>query len=96
MPSRVHKLLIHGPDIIKGAILPIGKFSEKSLEVRNKDFRCYKQDNTGKFLRIATMSDLLNTLLYSSNPVISTISKRNNVRLCNNKKLNKDVSLLLE
>jgi len=27
MPSSVHKILIHGTDVIRSALLPIGKFS---------------------------------------------------------------------
>lgn len=27
IPSSVHKILIHGTDIIRSALLPIGKFS---------------------------------------------------------------------
>ncbi|KAH9629716.1 hypothetical protein HF086_001529 [Spodoptera exigua] len=47
MPSSIHKLLVHGSDIIKhfGAI-PIGKLSEEAAEARNKDFRKYRESHS--------------------------------------------------
>lgn len=61
MPSSLHKLLIHGAEIIESAVLPIGMFSEEALEARNKDFRRYRECHTRKFSRVQTMTDLLNT-----------------------------------
>ena len=49
-------------------------FSKEALESRNKDFKNYREFNTRKMSREITMRDLLNTLLYTSDPVISTIS----------------------
>ncbi len=74
MPSSLHKILIHGDEIIKSAALPIGMFSEEALESRNKDFKIYREFNRRKMSREITMRDLLNTLLYTSDPGISTIS----------------------
>jgi len=42
MPSSIHKILIHGEEIIKAAVLPIGMLSEEALESRNKDFKKYR------------------------------------------------------
>jgi hypothetical protein len=39
MPASVHKVLVHGADIISGAILPIGKLSGEAQESRNKDLQ---------------------------------------------------------
>jgi hypothetical protein len=39
MPPTVHKLLIHGADIIENEVLPIGQLSEVAQEARNKDFK---------------------------------------------------------
>lgn len=36
MPSSVHKILIHDADIIQKAFLPIGIFSEETLESRKE------------------------------------------------------------
>lgn len=44
MPTSVHKILIHGTQIIKAlSILPIGQFSEESQEARNKDIKKYRE-----------------------------------------------------
>lgn len=92
MPSSVHKLLIHGADIIEAAVLPIGMFSEEALEARNKDFRRYREFYTIKFSRLQTMTDLFNSLLVSSDPFISSLSKTNNlVRTYGTKTLDREV-----
>lgn len=74
-PSSIHKILLHGADIIKAAVLPIGMLSEEAMESRNKDFRNYRKFHTRKMSCEKTMRDLLNTLMYSSDPVISSISR---------------------
>lgn len=38
MPVSIHKLLIHGSDIIKNAIIPIGQLSEDAQEANHKYF----------------------------------------------------------
>lgn len=97
MPSSVHKLLLHGADIIEAALLPIGMFSEEALEARNKDFRRYREFHTRKFSRVQTMTDLFNTLLFSSDPLISSISHKSHlVRSYNTKALDDNVKSLLK
>ena len=39
MPPTVHKILIHGHEIIQTALLPIGQLSEEAQEARNKEFK---------------------------------------------------------
>ncbi|GBO98756.1 hypothetical protein EVAR_245_1 [Eumeta japonica] len=51
MTPTLHKVLVHGSDIIKNALLPIGQLSEKAAEARNKHFRSYRQDYSRKFSR---------------------------------------------
>lgn len=72
MPSSVHKILIHGADVIKSSILPIGQLSEEASEARNKHFRSFRQHHTRKISRIKTNEDLLHSLLVTSDPVISS------------------------
>ncbi|KAK2575231.1 hypothetical protein KPH14_000804 [Odynerus spinipes] len=76
MPATVHKILIHGKDIIENALLPIRQLFEEAQEARNKDFRRFREHNTRKFCRTATNEDILNNLLISSDPVISTMRPR--------------------
>lgn len=94
IPSSIHRILIHGGDIIKAAVLPIGMLSEEASESRNKDFKNYRQFNTRKISRTKTMEDLLNYLFISSEPIISTLSQNvNNFR--KNITLDKEVIKLL-
>ena len=57
MPAAVHRVLIHGADIISVALLPIGMLSEDAQESRNKDFRTKRCKKTS---RVETNEDLIN------------------------------------
>lgn len=72
MPNSVHKILIHGRDIVKAAMLPIGKLTEEAQEARNKDYRKYRLDHSRKCSRLATNEDIFNMLCASSDPYIYT------------------------
>lgn len=80
MPVSVHKILVHGSDIIKFALVPIGQLSEEAQEARNKDIKKYRKCNTRKNSRINTMQDLLNNLLVSSDPFISSLRKQTHTK----------------
>lgn len=43
MSLITHKILIHGPQIIESAILPIVQLLEEAVEARNEYFRLYRQ-----------------------------------------------------
>ena len=60
MLSSVHKIIIHGADIIQCAALPIGMLSEIALESRNKDFRIIREHHTNEMSHEKTMYDLFN------------------------------------
>lgn len=82
MPATVHKLLIHGADIIaSNAIIPIGGLSEEASESRNKDFRRFREHNSRKKSRISSNRDILNMLLLSSDPVISATRPKMNSKI---------------
>lgn len=68
--------MLHGSQIIKYASLPIGQLSEETQEARNKDSKCYRENNTRKNSRINTIQDLLNNLLISSDPSIRNLRKQ--------------------
>ena len=70
MPASVHKLLVHGADIMRTLSLPAGMLSEEVQERRNKDIRKYWEHHTRKTSRANTMEDQLRYLLASSDPVI--------------------------
>jgi hypothetical protein len=68
----MHKVLIHGPTIVKYAILPIGQLSEEAAEARNKHFRLYRLNYARKFSRKQCNRDVLNRLLLTSDPYLSS------------------------
>ena len=78
MPVTVHKVLMHGKDIMDAAVLPIGMLSEEAEEARNKDYRKYRLMFARKCDRISTNTDVFNRLLITSDPYISSIRRHSN------------------
>ena len=75
MAQFVHKVLIHGHDIIQQQTFRIGLMSKEAQEGKNKDFKNYRKNFSRKTSRRATNTDLMNRLLISNDPVISTLRK---------------------
>ncbi|CAH2091615.1 unnamed protein product [Euphydryas editha] len=76
MPSSVYKILIHGESVINHfAVLPIGQLSEDAQESRNKDYKKFRLHHARKCSRTATNEDVFHTLLYTSDPYITSIRK---------------------
>ena len=76
MPATVHKVLIHGADVIASLELPIGAYSEEAQEARNKHNRQYRLRHARKISRLQTITDQFHYLLVTSDPVISEIIER--------------------
>ena len=93
MPSTVHKVLVHGCEIIDTFSLPIGELSEDALEARHKEVRKHRLSHTRKCSRLATNKDLLLILLLTSDPLIS--SKRN-ITLKNNERSSEELKKYLK
>lgn len=72
MPATVHKILIHGSEVMEHLVVPIGQLSEEVQETRHKEVRRYREFNTRKISRIKTNEDLLHNLLISSDPLITS------------------------
>ncbi|CAH1108234.1 unnamed protein product [Psylliodes chrysocephalus] len=75
MPVSMHKILIHGSSIIDHAILPIGQLSEETQECTNKELKMFRRGHTRRTSRENTVEDLLNCLLVSSDPFITSLRK---------------------
>lgn len=75
MPVTVHKVLLHGSDIINSYLIPIGQLSEEAQEARNKDIKKYREDFSRKTSRTDNLKDVINRLLVSSDPCISSLRK---------------------
>lgn len=74
MSATVHKLLLHGAEIIAhNAVIPIGNLSEEASEARNKDFRRFREYNSQKKSRRDSNLDVLNMLLLSSDPKLAAM-----------------------
>ena len=83
MPVTMHKILVHGPDIISSLPLPIGVFSEEAQETRLKDAKYFRLYHTRKMSRVSTMRDQFERLMATSDPLISSINvkKRKSYRI---------------
>jgi len=84
MPVSVHKLLVHGPEVVTQLLYPVGIFSEEAQESRNKDSKSIRLHHTRKANRVLTNTDHFKHLLVTSDPLLSTISSK--IGRCRNKK----------
>jgi len=91
MPS-IHKLLIHGSEIVKNAIVPIGQLSEDAQEANHKYFRKYRENHSRKMSRIQNNEDIFNNMMIASDPIISNSRK---LMECKKKELTEDAKRLL-
>ena len=73
MPASLHRLLIHGSDVISSLLLPIGMYSEEVQESRNKHNRQFRLHHARKTSRVDTITDQFHYLLVTSDPKISKI-----------------------
>lgn len=81
MPCTVHKVLFHSCEIIIAFDLQIGVLSEEALEATHKIIRRNRiKNHTRKNSRVNSNTDLLNTLLISSDPFISASRKTNHTK----------------
>lgn len=75
MPTLVHKLLIHGPEIIQDSVLPIDQMSEDAQEACNKFYSIYRLSFARKNYRQKTMEDVFKRFLVASDPYITSCRK---------------------
>lgn len=75
MPPSVHKVLVHGSDVIDNALISIGELSEEAAESNNKNIKDFRRNYTRKISRTVTNTDLLHRLLLNSDPLITGIRK---------------------
>lgn len=74
MPATLHKILIHGEEIIFRSALPMGMLSEQAGESRNKLYRQDREFHARKTSRKDNLLDVFNRAMDSSDPIISHIS----------------------
>jgi hypothetical protein len=66
-------VLIHGSEVIKQAILPIGQLGEEAQEAKNKDFKFIREHRSRKDKAEHTNIDLFHYFLLLSDPIISEL-----------------------
>ena len=82
MSVTLHKILVHGAEIVHNSVLPLGMMSEEAAESRNKIYRNDREFHARKMSRIANLTDIFHRALEGSDPVISSfyLSRRLNSR----------------
>lgn len=73
MSSTVHKVLIHGSDIIDYFHLAIGYYSDEVQECNNKVFGKARLVNSKMIDRQSINLDIMHFLTISSDPLISSL-----------------------
>lgn len=94
MPPTLHKILIHGKDIIENCIFPVGLLSEEAQESRNKDYKNYRLRHSRKCSRIATNEDIMHRMMLTSDPMITHLTPSFSKK--NRSDISKEVKALLE
>ena len=73
MSPTMHKIFVHGATIIDHALFSIGQLSEEAAEARNKHLRNCREHFSQKCSRIKCNRDVLNRLLLTSDPLLSSL-----------------------
>lgn len=96
MPASIHKILIHGVDIIRNSLLPVGMLGEEASEGRNKDYKLFRLFHSRKCSRLATIEDVFNRIMDTSDPIISTLNLNLRIHKKQHKAIPKEVIHLLD
>ncbi len=80
LPATVHKVLMHGAEIIESMVLPIGQLSEEVAEASIKVIRKTQTEHTRNISRLSTNKDLIHMSLTNSDPLISSMWKKKKKR----------------
>lgn len=74
MPATLRKIVMHGAKFIENNILPVEMFAEEPFEARNKNYKCYWEQNSRKFCWEAIIQDMISRLIDSSDPCLTPFS----------------------
>jgi len=80
MPSTLHKILMHGADIISTSMLPVGILGEEASEARNKDYKNFRQFYSRKHDRKSNLADVFHRTMDTSDVIISSMSLQMRLR----------------
>lgn len=95
MTVTLHKIFIHGAQIISNAILPIGMMSEEAAEASNKNYKTNRLKHARLDSREHTMHDVFTRSMDTSDPLISSIRLVKRLKQKKRKNIPNDVKALL-
>lgn len=95
MPSSLHRVLIHGADIVASSTLPLGLLSEEAAEARNKLYKSDRLNHSRKTSRENNMYDMMARSLISSDPILSDFDIKRRMKSLKKKDLPLAVQKLL-
>jgi hypothetical protein len=95
MTPSVHKVLIHGVEIMRNSILPVGILSEEAAEAKNKICRRDRLDHALKNSRKNNLEDVFYRSMDSSDPFLSSLRIAARVKCHKKKSLPLEVTKLL-
>lgn len=96
MSPTVHKVLVHGHQIIDNCFVPVGCLGEHASESRNKLYKSDRRRHARKCSRLDTMTDIFNRALDTSDPLLSSIYLKERQRKNKNKNMPQEVISLLK
>lgn len=73
MSPTVHKILVHGSDIINSCLVPVGCLGENASEARNKLYKHDRRSHARKNSRLNNLSDVFHRAMDSSDPLFSSL-----------------------
>lgn len=96
MSPTVHKILVHGYQIINQFIVPVGVLGENASEARNKLYKSDRKSHARKCSRLANITDVFNRAMDSSEPLLSSFCLRDRSKFGKKKLLPKEVIGILQ
>ncbi|XP_044573606.1 uncharacterized protein LOC123257740 [Drosophila ananassae] len=96
MSPTLHKILIHGSQIIAASVVPVGCLGENASEARNKLYKRDRQMHARRNSRINNLMDVFHRSMDSSDPLISSMGIKKRTARHKKQPLPQDVIELLE
>lgn len=96
MSPTVHKVLVHGHQIIKNSLVSVGCLGEHASESRNKFYKSDRKRHARKCSRLDNVTDVFNRALDTSDPFLSTIFLKERQNKNKKKDIPKEVFALLQ
>ena len=96
MPATLHKILVHGRQIIEACPVPLGITNEEASEANNKVLRNYRLHHSRRTSWRQGVQDLFHRLMDVSDPVIQEKALRSSARRSARKPLSPQILALLK